>query len=96
MKLSKVLKSLGTTTTIIGPFRGNQAPVRSGVYVRVSPKTGAGVFAHWDNTRGRWGLYADTPERALARKNKFSKKDLPWYASADSSTAKPVRSSCGR
>ncbi len=91
MKLSKLLKSLSAKTTVIGPFKPDQLPVRSGLYVRVSPKTGAGVYAHYDHGRRRWGLYADSPERALARRNKFSKKQLPWYASADSATARPVR-----
>lgn len=90
MKLSKVLKSLGIKSTVIGPFKPGQAPVRSGVYVRVSTKTGNGVYAYYDAGLRRWGLYADTVQRALERKNKTSKKSLPWYASADSS-ARPVR-----
>lgn len=91
MKLSKLLKQLGAKSTVIGPFKGTDKPVRSGVYVRVSPETSAGVFAHYDAHSRHWGLYADDVQRALERKHKRSKKVLPWYAAATSATAQPLR-----
>lgn len=74
---------------LVGPFPGSVSPVNgSGLYLRVSADTGDLCWAHFKANRygglGAWGLYADNEKRALQRKEKRSRKSLPWYGFAKS------------
>lgn len=68
--------------TLIGPFAPDSKPVRTGLYLRVSDDTRQKVWAWFNASTRRWGLFADTPERAIERKSKVSKKELPWFGTA--------------
>lgn len=76
----KAIQSAPLIAQGIGPFPGNQKPVRKGLYLRESPDTGLWVWAYWD---GQWYGYADTSERAASKykRGKRSKyASLRWYA----------------
>lgn len=76
--------------TLVGPFDGNAKPVRSGLYLRVSQATGQKVWAYFSTKTRAWGLYADSPARALERKNKRSKKRLSWFGTTQAPSFRPV------
>lgn len=72
---------------LVGPFPGSKRPTNgSGLYIRVSRKTGEKVWAHWDANRKQWGLYSDTQQRALQRAHKRSKKQLDWYGTTEAAS----------
>jgi hypothetical protein len=86
------MASIPKGTTLVGPFKPEQRPTRSGLYLRVSRDTGEKVFAYYDAGTGNWGLYSDTKERAMKRRHKRSKKALPWYGTtAPKSASKSAR-----
>jgi hypothetical protein len=62
----------------VGPFSGNQKPVREGVYKRTN-KHGEPRFAYWD---GRlWKAYAFSVDGALLNNHMVSvyQDELDWY-----------------
>ena len=66
----------------VGPILGTKKPVRSGLYLRVSPKTGQLV---WSVYEGRWYGYSDskTGAQSKRRRNKRSKyQTQDWYGTA--------------
>ncbi len=67
--------------TLVGPFPADERPERSGLYPRVSPKTGTLNFAWYDARSDRWALFTTEPEDAMrkARQGKWSKKACSWY-----------------
>ncbi len=67
---------------VLGPFNPTHHPVRTGLYLRQSAKTGQMCWAHFDAQSRKWGLYSDTKDGALRRRAKVSKKRLPWFAYA--------------
>lgn len=84
--LAKVAAKTGIPTHhIVGPFRGDELPVRAGIFTRVSKKTGDIVYAKYDGRS--WGLYSDTVYGALRRAHKRSKKaDLQWFGVVQTAT----------
>lgn len=65
---------------VVGPFNRTHNPPkdRPGLYLRLSDKTGQAVWSYWNGQK--WGLYADSKDRAMQRRNKPSKKRLTWFA----------------
>lgn len=77
---AKVRASGIKPSQVIGPFNRTQIPPmgRPGLYLRISNKTGQACCAFWNGQK--WGLYADSKDRAMQRRHKTSKKRLPWFA----------------
>lgn len=74
--------------TLVGPFKPEVKPVRSGLYVRKSHKTGDLCFAWYDTDHG-WSKFATDPKRAEElRHSRASRKSLPWYGFAEPAKAK--------
>lgn len=70
---------------LIGPFKGTVQPVRSGLYQRMSPKTGLAVFSHFDADIGKWGKFSSNKLKALRKRNDISRhQKLQWYGLAKS------------
>lgn len=64
---------------LVGPFSGDQKPDKDGLFPRVSPKTGALLFAWYSRANG-WSKYASCPARALELKGTRSRHPrLRWY-----------------
>jgi len=64
---------------IVGPFNGDQRPVRDGLYLRSSKDTGAACYAQYSSRAGTWGLYSDSKAGAERRAGKRSRKQLQWF-----------------
>ena len=70
---------------IAGPFSDSDKPVQqSGLYLRVSPRSGSLMWAHYDVLNRFWGLYSNKQpsggiNRALARRTRRSKKAALWF-----------------
>ena len=70
---------------VVGPFSASDFPtVKSGLFLRVSPKTGSLLWAHFDTSYRYWGLMSNKkPDggitRALARRTRRSKKQAMWF-----------------
>jgi hypothetical protein len=75
-------KKAGVKPALIAAFPATKNPdhARPGLYLRQSKDTGEMVWAYWNGQN--WGLYSDTPKRAMTRRNKRSKKALPWFGYA--------------
>jgi hypothetical protein len=70
----------------VGPFPGTKKPVRTGLFLRKSPKTGQPVWSYYEcGFGGDWYAYSDTKAGALDkyRRRKRSKHQrLDWYGTA--------------
>ncbi len=74
---------------VAGPFSSSDTPIqKSGLYLRVSPKSGSLMWAHFDVSYRYWGLFSNKSpnggiDRALARRTRRSRKSTMWFGVSD-------------
>lgn len=75
-------KKVKCAFNIAGPFPACKKPLadRPGLYLRISPNTGAACWAYWNGKA--WGLWSDSKAGAMRRRDKISKKPARWFGFA--------------